>query len=313
MEKESRIFVAGSRGLVGSAIVRELERQGYQNIITATRDELDLTNKEAVDLFFTNKSPEYVFLAAAKVGGIVANNTQPADFIVQNLSLQQNVITSSHKHKVKKLLFLGSNCIYPKTVSQPVKEEYLLTGPLEPTNDAYAIAKIAGIKMCQAYRQQYGDNFISVMPCNMYGKNDNYHPEHSHVLPGLLRRFHEAKVNNNPTVTVWGTGTPMREFLCSDDLANACIFLMQHYDSPEPINVGTGEDITIKALAETIKEVLEYEGEIVWDTSRPDGTPRKVLDVSRLHILGWRHNIPLNEGLRMTYENFLNGGGRNLQ
>ena len=310
MNKESTIFVAGSRGLVGSAIVRELQRQGYTSVVTASRDELDLSDGAAVDSFFAKHRPEYVFFAAAKVGGIVANNTKPADFLVQNLAIQQNVIVSSHKYDVEKLLFLGSNCIYPKVVPQPVKEEYLLTGPLEPTNEAYAIAKIAGIKMCQAYRKQYGRNYISAMPCNMYGKNDNYHPENSHVLPGLLRRFHEAKVNNLPTVAVWGTGTPMREFLCSDDLAIACVFLMNHYDSPEPINVGTGEDITIRELAETIKEVVGYTGEIVWDASRPDGTPRKVLDVSRINELGWKHSILLKEGLRLTYDDFLNGGGR---
>lgn len=310
MIKESTIFVAGSRGLVGSAILRELQRQGYTSVVTASRDELDLGDGAAVDSFFAKHRPEYVFFAAAKVGGIVANNSQPADFLTQNLAIQQNVIVSAHKYDVEKLLFLGSNCIYPKVVPQPVKEEYLLTGPLEPTNEAYAIAKIAGIKMCQAYRKQYGRNYISAMPCNMYGKNDNYHPENSHVLPGLLRRFHEAKVNNLPTVAVWGTGTPMREFLCSDDLAIACVFLMNHYDSPEPINVGTGEDITIKELAETIKEVVGYTGEIVWDASRPDGTPRKVLDVSRINELGWKHSILLKEGLRLTYDDFLNGGGR---
>ena len=310
MIKESTIFVAGSRGLVGSAILRELQRQGYTSVVTASRDELDLGDGAAVDSFFAKHRPEYVFFAAAKVGGIVANNSQPADFLTQNLAIQQNVIVSAHKYDVEKLLFLGSNCIYPKVVPQPVKEEYLLTGPLEPTNEAYAIAKIAGIKMCQAYRKQYGRNYISAMPCNMYGKNDNYHPENSHVLPGLLRRFHEAKVNNLPTVAVWGTGTPMREFLCSDDIAIACVFLMNHYDSPEPINVGTGEDITIKELAETIKEVVGYTGEIVWDASRPDGTPRKVLDVSRINELGWKHSILLKEGLRLTYDDFLNGGGR---
>ena len=310
MNKGSTIFVAGSRGLVGSAILRELQRQGYTSVVTASRDELDLSDGAAVDSFFAKHRPEYVFFAAAKVGGIVANNSQPADFLTQNLAIQQNVIVSAHKYDVEKLLFLGSNCIYPKVVPQPVKEEYLLTGPLEPTNEAYAIAKIAGIKMCQAYRKQYGRNYISAMPCNMYGKNDNYHPENSHVLPGLLRRFHEAKVNDLPTVAVWGTGTPMREFLCSDDLAIACVFLMNHYDSPEPINVGTGEDITIKELAETIKEVVGYTGEIVWDASRPDGTPRKVLDVSRINELGWKHSILLKEGLRLTYDDFLNGGGR---
>ena len=311
MEKNSRIYVAGSRGLVGSALVRTLQKQGYTNVITATRDELDLTNKAAVDEFFLTKKPEFVFLAAAKVGGIVANNTQPVDFIVQNLALQLNIITAAFENKVTKLLFLGSNCIYPKMAPQPVREDSLLTGPLEPTNEAYAIAKIAGIKMCQAYRTQYGANYISAMPCNLYGPNDNYHPEHSHVLPGLLRRFHEAKINQTHEVVVWGSGTPMREFLYSDDLADACIFLMNNYNAPEPINIGTGEDITIKELAETIKATTGYEGTLNWDTSRPDGTPRKLLDVSHLHALGWKHTISLKEGLRMTYADFLAGNGRN--
>lgn len=305
MNTDSKIFVAGSRGLVGSALVRELKKQGYTKVLAPSRAELDLTDKDAVTAFFETHRPEYVFMAAAKVGGIVANNTQPADFIVQNLAIQQHVITSAHTFDVKKLLFLGSNCIYPKIVAQPVKEEYLLTGPLEPTNEAYAIAKIAGIKMCQAYRQQYGRNYISAMPCNLYGINDNYHPEHSHVLPGLLRRFHEAKINNAPTVVVWGTGTPRREFLCSDDVANACIFLMHNYNSPEPINVGAGVDITIKELAETVKKAVGYEGTITWDTSRPDGTPRKLLDTSRLHDLGWTHKLSLEDGLRLTYADLL--------
>lgn len=305
MEKESKIFVAGSRGLVGSAIVRELDKQGYNNVITATRSELDLCNSSAVESFFIQNRPQFVLLAAAKVGGIVANKTQPADFLEQNLAIQQNVISNSHKYGVKKLLFLGSNCIYPKIVSQPVKEEYLLTGPLEPTNEAYAIAKIAGLKMCEFYQAQYGDNFISAMPCNMYGQNDNYHPENSHVLPGLLRRFHEAKEQQSPTVTVWGTGTPKREFLYSDDLAKACIYLMHHYNDSTPINIGTGDDITIRELAETIKKVLEYTGEIVWDSSRPDGTSRKVLDVSRIKNLGWKHVTSLEDGIRLTYADFL--------
>ena len=311
MEKNARIFVAGSRGMVGSAIVRGLQKQGYEHVITATRTELDLSDKLAVDAFFLTHQPEYVFLAAAKVGGIVANNTQPADFIVQNLAIQQNVITACFANQVKKLLFLGSNCIYPKMAPQPITEDSLLTGPLEPTNDAYAIAKIAGIKMCQAYRTQYGANYISAMPCNLYGPNDNYHPEHSHVLPGLLRRFHEAKVNNVSEVVVWGTGTPRREFLYSDDLADACIFLMHHYNEPEPINIGTGTDLTVKELAETIKATVGYAGTLTWDTSRPDGTPRKLLDVSRLQTLGWTPSTSLAAGLALTYADFLTGNGRN--
>lgn len=304
MNHDSRIFVAGGKGLVGSAIARVLKRQGYTNVLAPARQELDLADAVAVDTFFATHQPEFVFFAAAKVGGIVANNTQPVDFIEQNLLIQLNTFRAAHKHGVQKLLFLGSNCIYPKHVPQPVKEEYLLTGPLEPTNEPYAIAKIAGIKTCQAYRRQYGANFISAMPCNLYGPNDNYHPEHSHVLPGLLRRFHEAKVTSASTVTVWGTGTPMREFLYSEDLADSCIFLMQHYNEPEPINIGTGEDITIKELAETMKHVTGYTGEIVWDHSRPDGTPRKVLDVTRLHALGWKHTTSFAAGVEQTYQDF---------
>ena len=312
MKKDAKIYVAGHNGLVGSAIVRELKNQGYTNIVTASKSELDLTDKTAVDSFFASHTPEYVFLAAAKVGGILANNTLSADFIVVNLTIELNVITASHKTGVKKLLFLGSNCIYPKVSQLPVKEEYLLTGPLEPTNDAYAVAKIAGIKMCQAYRKQYGDNYISVMPCNLYGENDNYHPQNSHVLPGLLRRFHEAKINKVPEVVVWGTGTPMREFLFSDDLANACVFLMEKYDSDQPINIGTGEDVTIKELATIIKEVVGYDGELMWDTSKPDGTLRKLLDVSKLHNLNWKHKTSLKEGLEKTYSHFLSVKNRGI-
>lgn len=312
MGKESKIFVAGSRGLVGSAILRALHKGGYLSVLAPAREELDLSKESAVKAFFAKEQPEYVFLAAAKVGGIVANNSQPADFLVQNLALQQNVITSAHEFKVSKLLFLGSNCIYPKVVPQPVKEEYLLTGPLEPTNASYAIAKIAGIQMCQAYRQQYGNNFISAMPCNMYGKNDNYHNEHSHVLPGLLRRFHEAKEAKSPQVTVWGTGTPMREFLYSDDLADACIYLMHHYNEATPINIGTGQDMSIRELAETIKQTVNYEGEITWDTGKPDGTLRKCLDVAKLRDLGWEHKTSLSDGLRLTYEDFLTGKNRGV-
>jgi GDP-L-fucose synthase len=301
MEKDSKIFVAGHRGLVGSALVRRLENAGYTNIITRTRKELDLEDARAVDKFFEEEKPEYVFLAAAKVGGIQANNSQHADFVMQNLAIQMSVIGAAHKHKVTKLLFLGSNCIYPKMAPQPIKEEYLLTGLLEPSNDAYAIAKIAGIKMCQAFRRQYGCNFISAMPANLYGYEDNFHPEDSHVLPGLLRRFHEAKESGAAEVVCWGTGEPMREFVFSDDLADACIFLMENYNSPEPINVGAGMDITIKELTEIIAEVVGYEGAITWDTSKLNGTPRKLLDVSRITALGWKPTTDLREGLQKTY------------
>jgi GDP-L-fucose synthase len=305
MEKSARIFVAGSRGLVGSAIVRALTRHGYTNLLTPTRQDVDLTNAAAVEHFFATEKPTHVFMAAAKVGGIVANNTQSADFIVENLAIQQHVITNSHRYGVEKLLFYGSNCIYPKVCPQPIKEEYLLTGPLEPTNDAYAIAKIAGIKMCQSFRKQYGCNFVSVMPCNLYGINDNYHPEHSHVLPGLLRRFHEAKIANAPAVTVWGTGTPRREFLCSDDVAEASLVIMESYNDDMPINVGSGSDVTIKELAETIATTVGYTGIITFDTTRPDGTMKKLLDVSRLNALGWKPRLSLREGLALTYQDFL--------
>ncbi|MEZ4195108.1 MAG: GDP-L-fucose synthase [Candidatus Paceibacterota bacterium] len=306
MQKTSKIYVAGHRGLVGSAIVRSLTSQGFFNIITKTREELNLLNQKDVSDFFANEKPESVFLAAAKVGGIMANKTYPADFIYENLQVQTNVINESYNNKVKKLLFLGSSCIYPKLAPQPMKEEYLLTGALEPTNDAYAIAKIAGIIMCQSYRRQYGSNFISVMPTNLYGPNDNFDLETSHVLPALIRRFHEAKETSAPNVTLWGSGSPMREFLHVDDLAAACLHLMETYNDAGIVNIGTGEDCTIKELAETIKEVVGFEGEIKWDTEKPDGTPRKLLDVSKLHSLGFKHQISLKEGIKSTYEWYLN-------
>jgi GDP-L-fucose synthase len=305
MEKSSKIYIAGHRGMVGSAIHRKLISEGYTNIITRTSKELDLRNQTLVDAFFQTEQPEYVFLAAAKVGGIMANNTYRADFLYENLQLQNNVIHAAYVNKVKKLMFLGSSCIYPKLAPQPLKEEYLLTGTLEPTNEPYAIAKIAGIKMCEAYRAQYGCNFISVMPTNLYGINDNYHPENSHVLPALIRRFHEAKVNNADHVEIWGTGSPLREFMYSDDLADACYFLMMNYNEPDFINIGTGHDLSIKDLADLIKHVLGYEGAITFDTSKPDGTPRKLMDVSKLHSLGWKHRVELAEGIEMAYEDFL--------
>jgi len=302
MKKTSKIFVAGHRGLVGSALVRALEKAGYHNLILRTRTELDLLDQESVKTFFKNERPDYVFLAAAKVGGIMANSTYPAEFIHENLVIETNIIDAAYRSDVKKLLFLGSSCIYPKLAPQPIKEEYLMTGPLEPTNQNYALAKIAGISMCQAYNKQYGTNFISVMPTNLYGPNDNFDPVNSHVLPALIRRFHEAKLHHAPSVTVWGTGSAMREFLHVDDLADACVFLMNNYDENEIINIGTGEDLSIKELVESIKSVVGYEGSIEWDTSKPDGTPRKLLDVSKLHTLGWHHKIPLSEGLRSAYE-----------
>jgi GDP-L-fucose synthase len=304
MKSESRIYVAGHRGLVGSGIVRALTAQGFTNLITRTHAEFDLRNQADVDAFFAETKPEYVFLAAAKVGGIHANSTYPADFIADNLSIQSNVIQSAHRHGVAKLLFLGSSCIYPKLAPQPLKEEYLLTGALESTNEWYAIAKIAGIKMVQAFRQQYGFNGISVMPTNLYGPEDNFHPQNSHVLPALMRRFHEAKVSGTPAVTIWGTGTPLREFLHVDDLADACVFLMKTYESGEIVNIGTGVDLSIRELAEAIMAVVGYEGELLFDPSKPDGTPRKLMDVSRLKKLGWTARIPLENGLRTTYEWF---------
>lgn len=292
--------------MVGSAILRKLQKEGFTNIVTKTSKELDLRNQLAVSDFFLTEKPEYVFLAAAKVGGIIANNTYRADFLYENLAIQNNVIHESYITGVKKLMFLGSSCIYPKLAPQPLKEDYLLTGLLEETNEPYAIAKIAGIKMCDAYRAQYGCDFISVMPTNLYGYNDNYHPENSHVLPALIRKFDEAKKNNTPFVEIWGSGSPMREFLFADDLADACYFLMQNYSEPHLINIGTGEDLTIKDLALMIKKVVGYEGELAFNTSKPDGTPRKLMDVSKLHNLGWKHQIELEEGLKLAYEDYLN-------
>ena len=297
-----KIYIAGHRGLVGSAIVRALKKQGYNNFILRTHSELDLLDQKSVADFFKEEKPEYVFLAAAKVGGIMANNTYPADFIYKNLAIQNNIIHNAYLNGVKKLLFLGSSCIYPKLARQPIKEEHLLTGGLEPTNEPYAVAKIAGIKMCQAYNRQYETNFISVMPTNLYGPNDNFDLENSHVLPAMIRKFHEAKISNQNEVVVWGTGAPKREFLYVDDLADACVFLMNNYDNSEIINIGTGEDISIKELAEMIKEIIGFTGEIAWDASKPDGTPRKLLDVSRLHNLGWKHQINLPDGILSTYE-----------
>ncbi len=304
MEKEAKIYVAGHRGMVGSAIYQNLKDAGYTNLVVRTSNELDLRDQQAVAQFFGDEEPEYVFLAAAKVGGIVANNTYRADFIYENLAIQNNVIHQAYVHNAQKLMFLGSSCIYPKMAPQPLQEDYLLTGTLEPTNEPYAIAKIAGIKMCEAYRSQYGCNFISVMPTNLYGYNDNYHPENSHVLPALIRRFHEAKVNNIPDVTIWGTGSPLREFMFSTDLADACVFLMKNYNDDQFINIGVGEDLRIKELALLIKQIVGYEGNVLFDTSKPDGTPRKLMDVSKLHNLGWKHKIPLEKGITLAYEDF---------
>ena len=305
MNLDAKIYVAGHRGLVGSAIVRNLEAKGYKNIIYRTHKELDLTNQEAVRVFFEQEKPEYVFLAAAKVGGIHANNTYPADFIYDNLMIQNNVIKAAHDFEVKKLLFLGSTCIYPKMAPQPIKEEYLLTGALEETNEAYAVAKIAGLEMCKFFKRQYGDNFISCMPTNLYGPNDNFDLKSSHVLPALIRKFHEAKVNGSDTVEVWGTGTPLREFIYVDDMADACVFLMENYDGEQHVNIGTGEEVSIRELAETVKEVVGFEGELVFNTDMPDGTPRKLTTVDKLQGLGWKHKVSLNEGIRLAYEWFL--------
>ena len=305
MNLDAKIYVAGHRGLVGSAIVRNLEAKGYKNIIYRTHKELDLTNQEAVRRFFEEEKPEYVFLAAAKVGGIHANNTYPADFIYDNLMIQNNVIKAAHDFEVKKLLFLGSTCIYPKMAPQPIKEEYLLTGSLEETNEAYAVAKIAGLEMCKFFKRQYGDNFISCMPTNLYGPNDNFDLKNSHVLPALIRKFHEAKVNNSEVVEVWGTGTPLREFLYVDDMADACVFLMENYDGEQHVNIGTGEEVSIRELAETVKEVVGFEGELVFNTDMPDGTPRKLTTVDKLHGLGWKHKVSLNEGIKLAYDWFL--------
>lgn len=311
MNLDSKIYVAGHRGLVGSAITRNLQENGYTNLVFRTSEQLDLTERDQVDAFFEEEQPEYVFLAAAKVGGIVANNDFPADFIRDNLMIQTNVIDASHQNHVKKLLFLGSTCIYPKLAAQPMREDSLLTGELEPTNEAYAIAKIAGIKMCQAYNRQHGTNFISIMPTNLYGPNDNFDLNSSHVLPALIRKFHEAKLNNAPTVEVWGTGTPKREFLYSDDLADAAIYLMNTYSGSELVNVGMGKDISIRELAEKIGKTVGYDGEIVFNTSKPDGAPRKLVDVNRLANLGWKAKIPLDEGLEMAYKWFLENVEKN--
>jgi GDP-L-fucose synthase len=306
MDNNAKIYIAGHRGMVGSAIHRALEARGYHNIITRKSSELDLRNQAAVESFFRQEKPEYVFLAAAKVGGIHANNVYRADFIYENLMIQNNVIHQSYVNGVKKLLFLGSSCIYPKLAPQPLKEEYLLTGLLEYTNEPYAIAKIAGIKMCESYRIQYDCDFISVMPTNLYGPNDNYDLNNSHVLPALLRKFHEAKMEGKPEVVVWGSGSPKREFLHADDLADACLYLMDNYSDAGLINIGTGEDLSIRELAEMIAQITGFEGKIVWDSSKPDGTPRKLMDVNKLHRQGWHHKIELEEGIRMVYEPFRN-------
>lgn len=305
MQKEHKIYIAGHRGMVGGAIYRCLLQQHYTRIITRTSAELDLRNQAAVLDFFEKEQPGYVFLAAARVGGIMANNTYRAAFLYDNLMIEANIINAAYLSGVKKLMFLGSSCIYPKMAPQPLKEDYLLTGPLEYTNEPYAIAKIAGIKLCEAYRDQYGCNFISVMPTNLYGVGDNYHPQNSHVLPGLIRKFHEAKENAAASVTVWGSGTPKREFLYADDLAEACVFLMKNYNEQQLVNIGTGEDITIKELAELVKSVVGFPGAIAFDTSKPDGTPRKLMDVSRLHNLGWKHRTGLEQGIKLAYEDFL--------
>ena len=305
MEKKSKIYVAGHRGMVGSAIVRELQRQGYTNIITRTHSQLDLCRQEQVEQFFATEKPEYVFLAAAKVGGIIANYTALADFMYENMMLEMNVINAAWRNGCKKLEFLGSSCIYPRMAQQPMTEDCLLTSELEPTNEAYALAKISGLKYCEYLNRQYGTDFISLMPTNLYGPNDNYHPTHSHVLPALIRRFHEAKVNGATEVVCWGDGTPMREFLYVDDLANLCVFLMNNYSGNETVNAGTGKEISIKELTSLVAKVVGYEGEIKWDTSRPNGTPRKLLDVSKSAALGWRYKTELEEGIRLSYEDFL--------
>jgi GDP-L-fucose synthase len=305
MDHASRIYVAGHRGLVGSAITRRLHAEGYENLLTRTSKELDLTDPRAVESFFETEKPEYIFLAAARVGGILANSTYPVDFLRDNLFIELNVIDAAYRHGAKKLLFLGSSCIYPKFAPQPMKEEYLLTGELEPTNEPYAIAKISGIKLCQAYRRQHGADFISAMPTNLYGPGDNFDLETSHVLPALLRKFHEARERGEPNVTIWGTGTPRREFLYVDDLADACLFLMDDYSGDQTVNVGVGEDISIGELAKLIGEVAGYEGGLVHDTTKPDGTPRKLLDVSKINALGWRAKTPLREGMEKTYTWFL--------
>jgi len=305
MEKSEKIYVAGHRGMVGSAIVRKLKAEGYNNLVFRASSELDLRNQDAVTQFFIQTKPEYVFLAAAKVGGIYSNNKYRADFIYENLMISSNVIHSSYMNSVRKLMFLGSSCIYPKMAPQPLKEEYLLSGQLEPTNEPYAIAKIAGLKMCEAYRDQYGCNYISVMPTNLYGPNDNYHPENSHVLPALIRKFHEARINNHHSVTVWGTGNALREFLHSDDLADACVYLMQHYNEKEFVNIGVGKDISIKDLAHLVKKITGFRGEIIFDREKPDGTPRKLMDTSKLNALGWQPKINIEEGIASVYKEYV--------
>jgi Nucleoside-diphosphate-sugar epimerases len=301
MNKSDKIYVAGHRGLVGSAIVRSLNENGYTNVIGRTHKELNLTNQQEVTDFFEAQQPDVVILAAAKVGGINANNTTPAEFAYENMQIQCNVIKCCHDYQVKKLLFLGSTCIYPKMAPQPIPEDALLTGPLEETNEAYAIAKIAGLEMCKFYKRQYGDNFISCMPTNLYGPYDNYDLQESHVMPAMIRKFHDAMVNGDPSVELWGTGTPLREFLYVDDMADACVFLLENYDGEQHVNIGTGKEVTIKELAETVKRVVGYQGEIVWNSAMPDGTPRKLTDVTKLHNLGWTHKIELEEGVQLAY------------
>ncbi len=305
MKTTDKIYIAGHTGMVGSAILHALVARGFTNFVYRSSKELDLRNQAAVEKFFSDEKPQYVFLAAAKVGGIIANNTYRADFLYDNLMISSNIIHAAHKHAVTKLLFLGSSCIYPKLAPQPIKEEYLLTGPLEKTNEPYAIAKIAGIKLCETYREQYAANFISVMPTNLYGKNDNYHPENSHVLPALIRRFHEAKIQGLTEVVIWGSGNPKREFLFADDLADACLFLMDNYNEKEIINIGSGAELTIKELALLVKDITGFDGELVFDTSKPDGTARKLLDVSKLNNLGWHYTTELKDGIQLAYQDFI--------
>jgi GDP-L-fucose synthase len=312
MEKHEKIYIAGHKGMVGSAMLRKLQKEGYTNIVVRTSKELDLTNQQAVADFFAQEKPAYVFLAAAKVGGIVANNTYRADFIYLNLMIESNIIHQSYVQGVKKMMFFGSSCIYPKMAPQPLKEDYLLTGELEYTNEPYAVAKIAGIKLCESYRDQYGCNFISVMPTNLYGYGDNYHPNHSHVLPALIRRIHEAKENKTPFIEAWGTGKPLREFLFVDDLADACYLLMEQYNDKQFVNVGCGEDVSIKELTDLVKKVVGYEGEIRFDASKPDGTPRKLMDATKLRNMGWKPTISLEEGIALAYQDFLKGQFRDV-
>lgn len=310
MEKNAKIYVAGHNGMVGSAIVKQLKLNGYHNILVKTRAELDLTRQEQVEEFFAKEKIEYVFLAAAKVGGIMANSTYPADFMYENMMLEMNVIKSAHLQKVKKLLFLGSSCIYPRMAAQPIKEEYLLTGELEPTNEAYALAKISGMKYCEYLNKQYGTNFISVMPTNLYGPKDNYHPTNSHVMAAMIHKMHLAKVNKSEEVVIWGSGTPLREFLYSEDLADACIYLMNHYSESKTVNIGTGKEISIEKLALLVKEIIGYEGKLVFDKSKPDGTPRKLLDIGKLKQLGWNYKTHIRDGIRLSYEDYLKNNNK---